>query len=425
MHGRRVGSLFCGGDGYAFAYDLDAVERLGASRARLSTTMAPRAEPYAHAIVRPYVEGLLPQGRRRLKIARELGLESGDGYGLIAALGRDCPGAVVFLAEGEEAPALRPEELAWLGEGELEDVVGTPLPHVTDPECPSRMRFALPGRRHKLALVRDEEGDRWAWPEPGAPSTHVVKPDPPHRPGLATLEAACTRAYRGAGLMVAHAEVVEIAGVECLVSKRFDRWQAGEAVERLHQESLTQALGIAPGESEGRLVPGAPTLAEAAGLLRAIGDETAVDALLTAAVCDLLVGHTEPRPAGAALLLSAGEPGLAPFFDVAGTELYGDTRVRPIVIGENVPPAPLLIDLTHAIRQCGIEDQPGILGAVKLMTPFAGALGEAAEQAREEGWYHSQIDEVLQAMLKRIQQFMLHEARYLAPPGAEIPPWMG
>ena len=428
MHGEKVGSLRRGGADCSFAYDLDAVERLGEARARLSTTMAPRVEPYGPAVTRPYLEGLLPQGRRRLKFARELGLESDDAYGMLAALGRDCPGAVVFLPEGERpaAPA-PPADLAWLDDEELEDVVHTPLPRIARPgrrERPQRMRFVLPGRRHKLALVRDEAGDRWAWPEPGAPSTHVVKPESSRRPGLAALEVACTQACRSIGLMVAHAELAEIAGAECLVSTRFDRWRAGENVERLHQESLSQALGIAPGDSEGRLVSGAPTLAEAAGLLRALGDEDAVGALLTAAICDLAVGHIEPRGAGAALLFSGAEPTLAPFFDLVATELYGEERVRPRVIGEDVPPAPLLIDVVHAIQQCGFEEQPWIVDSPRLMTALAQGLGEAAERAQDEDWYRRAIDEALEHMLERLDAYVRRELKYVAPRGADLPPWM-
>lgn len=424
MHGERVGSLHCDGEGCRLAYDLDAVERLGPERARLSATMPPRAEPYGPSATRPWIEGLLPQGQRRVKLARELGLEPDDGCGLIAELGGDCPGAVTFLRAGEESPPPHPDDLAWLDGEELEDVVQEPLPRVLDGESPRRMRFALPGGRHKLALVRDEEGDRWAWPEPGAPSTHVVKPDPRHRPGLAALEVACTQVYRELGLIVAHAEVVEIAGVECLVSKRFDRWQVGERVERLHQESLAQALGIAPDDAGERLDPGAPAMAEAAGLLRALGEEDAVRSLFLAAACDRWLGHIEPRTAGAALLFAGGAPTLAPFYDLAASEIYGETRRRSPDAGGS-PSAPVLNDLADAIHACELAYQPTIIAAIELMAKLTTALGAAAERAQEEDWYRRAIDEALQALIQRTQRFVLREAKHLAPPGAEIPPWMG
>lgn len=419
MHGERVGTLRREDGAYGFAYDMEAVERLGTGRSRLSTRMVPRAEPYGPEIAVPYVEGLLPQGRRRLRLSRELGLEAGDGYGLIAAIGRDCIGAVGFLPRGEgQPPPSRPGEPAWIGAEELAEVLRTPPERLFDPECPQRMRAALPGRRHKIALVRDEESGRWAWPHPGAPSTHIVKPEPPYRPGIAALEAACTLAYREVGLMACHAEPVEIAGVECLVSKRFDRWQADDGtIECIHQESLAQALGIRPGAQEGRLVAGAPTLAEVAGLLRAIGEEGAVDALLTAAFCDLLIGHTEPRGGGAALLFAGGSPSLAPFHDLVATEIYGDERPRPTVIGPDVPPAPLLVDLVHTLRQCGAEEeQPALLKGIGLMRPLGSALSAAAQPAVDEGWYRRSIDDTLQRLMQRSIKFFKEEAGYLRPP---------
>ena len=81
----------------------------------LSLSLPVREEPFSAAASRAYVEGLLPQGRRRDAIAAELGLDPGDGYGLIAELGGDCLGAVTFQEAG--APAPEPpasDSPAWL-----------------------------------------------------------------------------------------------------------------------------------------------------------------------------------------------------------------------------------------------------------------------------------------------------------------------
>ena len=99
----------------------------------------------------------MPRGGRRRKLAYQLGVDPADGYGLIAELGRDCPGAVTFLAEGEEAEPRAPEDLAWLSEDELAEALEWPPERSFDPDEPRRMRFTLPGERHKLALVRDPE----------------------------------------------------------------------------------------------------------------------------------------------------------------------------------------------------------------------------------------------------------------------------
>jgi serine/threonine-protein kinase HipA len=419
LHGKRIGGLFPDGEGgYSFAYTPETVEEAGAGKLRLSNSLPVRAEPFGHDAARAYIEGLLPQGRPRRAIAQALGLDLADGYGLIAQLGRDCLGAVTFLARGEAEELGRRSQPAWLDDDELEEVVQSQPSRLFDPSHPQRMRFALPGKRHKLALVHDEESGRWAWPEPGVPSTHIVKPEPPELPGIAANEHACSLAYRELGLPVAHTALQTIAERRCLVSKRFDRWRKGSRVERLHQESFAQALGIAPDSTEGRLAPGAPALLEVSDLLRAIDEESAVETLMKVTFCDLLVGCAELRGANAALLLADGRSMLAPFYDIVSTEVYGEIRPRPIVIGDDVPPAPLLIDLVHTIRQCDLEFQPSIIESVRLMGRVCNALNAAAQSAYDEGWYRRAIDDAVQLATRRSLGFR-EESEYLRPPDSE------
>lgn len=422
LHGKPVGALFRNGeDSYSFAYRAEAVEEVGAGNVLLSNSLPARSQPFGPDATRAYVEGLLPQGGRRRAIACELGIDPADGYGLIAELGRDCLGAVTFLAEGETEEPRYGSSICWLSEAELEEVVQPRPTRLIDPARPQRMRFALPGERYKLALVRDEESGRWAWPEPGVPSTHIIKPEAPERPGLVANEHACTLAYRELGLPVAHTSVETVAGRTCLVSKRFDRWGVGPNAERLHQESFTQALGVTPDSAEGRLATGTPSLGEASGLLRAIGEDSAIKTLMRATFCDLLVGCTDLRGANAALLFGNDGPMLAPFYDIASTEIYGETRPRPIVTGEDVPPAPLLIDIRHTIELCGLEFQLALIESVKLMGPICISLGAIAERALEEGWYRRAIDEGLQIATSRALGFR-EESVYLRPPGGRLPP---
>jgi serine/threonine-protein kinase HipA len=416
LHGKRIGGLFpISEEDFQFAYGVDLAGEHEAGTPPLSHSLPVRQAPYGPDVSRAYVEGLLPQGGLRRAIARELGLDAGDAYGLIAELGGDCLGAVTFAPAGESPSLQRSGEPRWLTDFELEEALHTPPRNLFDGGDPRRMRFALPGRRHKLALVRSEDGERWCWPEPGLPSTHIVKPETADRPGIAANEHACSLAYRQLGLPVAHTEVEEIGGHTCLVSKRFDRWGDGPGAERLHQESFAQALGVAPDAAEGRLATGVPTLGEAGGLLRAIGEEGAVATLMRATFCDLLVGCAELRGANAGLLLGKEGSMLAPLYDIASTEVYGESRPRPIVIGDDVPDAPLLIDLRHTIELCDAELQPAILEAVVLMGGLSTALGSLAERSQEEGWYRRSIDEAIEIATSRALAFR-DEVEHLRPP---------
>ncbi len=105
LHGELIGGLFQTGEsGYRFAYLPETVEELGAGEVLLSTSLPLRKEPFSADASRAYVEGLLPQGRRRRAIADQLGLDPSDGYGLIAELGHDCLGAVTFVDQDKEPP---------------------------------------------------------------------------------------------------------------------------------------------------------------------------------------------------------------------------------------------------------------------------------------------------------------------------------
>jgi serine/threonine-protein kinase HipA len=421
LHGKQIAGLFpVGEDGYRFVYRPETVEEMDAGKAQVSSSLPVRSSPFDPDASRAYIEGLLPQGTRRRAIARELGIDPSDGYGLIGALGRDCLGAVTFLPEGEAAEPRRDGAISWLTEAELEEVVQPRPSRLLDPARPQRMRFALPGERHKLALVYDEGKGRWGWPDHDVPSTHIIKPEAAERPGLVANEHACSLAYRELGLPVAHTSVETIAGRTCLVSKRFDRWGDGPNADRLHQESFTQAIGVTPDSAAGRLATGTPSLREASGLLREIGEERAVETLMRVTFADLLIGCTELRGANAALLYGDNGPMLAPFYDIASSEIYGETRPRPTVIGPDVPPAPLLIDIRHTIELCGLEFQPALIDSVKLMGPLCVALGTFAERAQGEGWYRRAIDEAVQVATARTLGFR-EESVYLRPPGGESP----
>ncbi len=420
LRGKLVGGLFQTGEhGYRLAYRPETVEEEGAGKALLSHSLPLREEPFGADASRAYVEGLLPQGQRRHAIAAELGLDHDDGYGLIAVLGRDCPGAVVFLGQGEDHEPSDAGSLTWLSDDELEQLLQPrPVGLVDDSRGP-RMRFTLPGERHKLALVRDEKSGRWAWPRPGAPSTHILKPESAECRGLVANEMTCTLTYRELGLPVTHVAVETIAGQTCLVSKRFDRWGDGPEAERLHQESFAQALGIAPPPTTagGSSRQGeTPDLAESCGLLRAIGEEHGAHTLMSAAFCDLVIGNCAARGANAALLFTGDGPILAPIFGIAATEIYGAERRRPPVIG--APPAPFLVDIRRTAWECDFEFQPSLMEAIETMARTCSSLNTVIDRAREEGWYSRVADEALQCATERSIGFR-DEIEYLRPPGGE------
>ncbi len=411
LYGERVGTVFPAGESdYRFAYDPEVVERVGPGNALLSNSLPARTEPFSAEATSAYVEGLLPEGPRRVRLARELEISPGDGYRLLAELGADCPGAVSFLPEGEEPQPRDREAIAWLDEGELAELVKPPPPRLFSEDCRRRMRFALPGLRHKLSLVRDEEGDRWGWPEAGVPSTHVVKPETGEYPEYVANEMFCVTVCREIGLPVANAKVVEIGGRRCLVSPRYDRVvESGTATKRLHCESFCQALGISPFAEEGTVDGEAPSWAEARGLLSAVSQCGEVVGLLTAACCNYMLGNGDVHGRNFALLEQRRVelPGndrewhLAPFTDVTSTVVYDDPIHRGLVISDDYQETSYLLELAEIAEACEFDFE--VLRGIVSMTAekVSAAVETLATRAMTEGWHEPVIDKIVELAADR------------------------
>lgn len=411
LHGERVGTLFPAGDNdYRLAYDPELVDRLGPGRALLSNSLPVRREPYSAEATRAYVEGLLPEGQRRWRMGRELEIDATDGYLLLAEIGRDCPGAVSFLPPGEAPWPAEPGALAWLSEDELAELVKPPPPRLFSEDREQRMRFALPGLRHKLSLVRDEAGDRWAWPEAGVPSTHVIKPETGEYPEYVANEMFCMTVCRQVGLPVAKATVEWIAGRPCLVSPRYDR-VVGDGpldVKRLHCESFCQALGIPP-SLDGDGGDDGPDWAEARGLLNAVSRSDEIVNLLTAAFCNYILGNGDAHGKNFALIdrerTALSEPErkwrLAPLTDLTSTVVYDDPVHHGLLISEEYQETSYLLELAEVCEECQFDFEV-LRGLASTTASRVGmAVETIATRSKKEGWHEPIIDKIVEIAADR------------------------
>jgi serine/threonine-protein kinase HipA len=410
LYGERIGTLFPAGDNdYRFAYDPEVVERVGPGTGLLSNSLPARPEPFSAEATRAYVEGLLPEGPRRARMGRELGINAGDGYLLLTELGHDCPGAVTFIPEGEEVKPRGPDSIAWLNEGELAELVKPPPPAYFSDACEPRMRAALPGVRHKLSLVFDAERDRWGWPEAGVPSTHVVKPETGEYPEYVANEMFCTSVVRQVGVSVARASVKRIAGRPCLVSPRYDRVGEGLDVKRVHAESFVQALGISPYAKEETEEGEAPSFAEACGLLNAVSRGDDIVNLLTIAFCNYMLGNGDAHGRNFILIdrekQALADEGkklrIAPLTDITSTVVYDDPINAGMTIADDYQETAYLLELAEICEECEFDFE--ILRGLASLT--ASRVGKAIEtvagRARKEGWHEPIVDKIVELAAER------------------------
>lgn len=399
LYGEPIGTVFpAGANDYRLAYAPERIAGFGPGAAILSNSLPASAEPYSANATRTFVEGLLPKGVRRQKLARELGVEPGDGYALIAELGRDCTGGVGFLPAGEGAQRGSDAPVPWVREEELEELLTAPPRRLFDPDREQRMRFALGGERHKLSLVRTPDG-RWAWPDLHRPSTHILKPETGEYPDLIANEMFCMTVLREAGLPVAPATVETIAGRRCLVTERFDRMGSGLQTKRFHQETFCQALSFGPdvesGESDG------PGFAEAAGLLRAVGEADDVTTLLAAAFCNYMIGNGDAHGENFALMIVHDGALLAPLYDLVSTAVYDDPTHRGLVISQDYAETAYLLELSQVCEEAEVHFEHGRRIAATMASRVCAALDTVAERARYEGWHTPLVDAIAELASER------------------------
>jgi len=306
-------------------YAPEALNRYALGTPLLSLALPVRPERYTQGVVRPFLDGLLPEGESRLAVAQDFNLRASDTYGLIRAIGRDCAGAVV-IQPAEEPPPAPASTLA--AEPLTEDDVSRLIANlrVAPLGIDERVRLSLAGVQEKLLLTRLPDG-RWGRPVDGTPTTHILKPQLERFPATVENEAFCMRVAGHLGLHVAAVETTMIGGRKLLVVERYDRVVDDTgAVLRIHQEDFCQAIGVLPDHKYEE--NGGPSLKKIAGVVQTAAAPDSLDALLRAVTVNVLVTNGDAHGKNFSLLHhESGALTLSPLYDVLCTLHYGVDRL--------------------------------------------------------------------------------------------------
>ncbi len=329
LYGTRVAAIEQDRGRLRLWYTPEAFEQFPPGTPLLSLSLPLIEQRFTHGVVRPFLDGLLPEGDPRRVVADELDVRAGDTYSLIRALGRDCAGAIVIQPEGDPSPPtattltaapLTEEDLAGL----VANLRSAPL------GVDSRVRLSLAGAQEKLVLTRLPDGT-WGRPIDGTPSTHILKPEIPAYPRTVENEAFCMWLARQLGLPVAEVETITIGERRLIVVERFDRIvQADGSVERIHQEDLCQALHIPPEQKYEE--DGGPSLRTVADTLAGVAEPDSMETLLRAVTLNVAIGNGDAHGKNFSLLHErSGVLRLAPLYDLVSTLVYGLDRLAMFV----------------------------------------------------------------------------------------------
>jgi len=317
------------GGAISFRYDREWLERGKAFPVSLSLPL--REEPWRGEPVVAVFENLLPDSDDlRKRVAEKVGAAGADAYSLLAAIGRDCVGALQFIAgdgvpESASAPSGEPVDEEAI-ERLLTSLAQAPLGLSRDDD----FRISLAGAQEKTALLRLE--GQWLKPHGTTPTTHLLKPQIGTLPNGIDLsnsvenEFYCLQLLRHLGLSVNHVEMMTFGQTKALVVERFDRaWSHGRLI-RLPQEDCCQALSVPPARKYQS--HGGPGIVAIAELLEG-ADSPADDhrTLLQAQLIFWLIGATDGHAKNFSIFLHPGGGyALTPLYDVLTVQPSLDAR---------------------------------------------------------------------------------------------------
>lgn len=253
MNGILVGKLEkTPSSGLAFTYDQNWLNTPGSRPLSLSLPLV--TQHFSGDIVYNFFDNLLPDNAQvRSRIQSQFRLVSDKPFDLLAAIGKDCVGAVQI--QGDEATTsaneidfqpLKEKDIAAI----LRNIKNYPL-GMTDNS--DEFRISIAGAQEKSAFLYWK--DKWNRPLGTTPTTHIFKL-PIGRiehQGLDLSDSCenewlCSKIITAFGLPVADCEIQYFEDVKVLIVERFDRKLAsdGKTLLRLPQEDLCQALGVSP-----------------------------------------------------------------------------------------------------------------------------------------------------------------------------------
>ena len=380
LYGERVAVIDRERDRPRLAYTEEALRRYPLGTPLLSLSLPVSSRRYTQGIVRPFLDGLLPEGESRKSIARDVHVPERDTYGLIRALGRDCAGAVVIQPAEDPAPPapttttaepLSPDEIEAL----VRDLKSAPL------GVGGRVRISLAGVQEKLVLTRMPDGS-WGRPVDGTPSTHILKPEIAAFPDTVENEAFCMRVAKHLGLDVASVETTKIGGRQLIVVERYDRVVAADGtVRRIHQEDFCQATGVAPETKYEE--DGGPSLLRIAGILRDVAAPDSFERLLEAVTFNALIGNGDAHAKNFSLLHTEdGALTLAPLYDLMCTLYYGDDRLAMYIDNIHRSNRLTVVRIVNEAVRWGMSRDRATEVVVNLLKRAPGALDLAREETK-------------------------------------------
>jgi len=324
LNGRLVGTLRRAASG-AIDFQYDPSWLAWEHGFPISLSLPLREDRYIGDPVIAVFDNLLPDSDEiRRRVAAEFHADGIDAYSLLAAIGRECIGALQFLPDGTQPGPVGAVAGDPIDDGDiarrLSSLETAPLGLIEDED----FRISLAGMQEKMALLY--WNDAWYVPHGSTPTTHILKPQIGRRGDIDLSQSVenehfCMRLLRALDMAAALTHITDFAGQRALVVERFDRrWTKDNRLLRLPQEDCCQALSVPPTrkyESDG-----GPGIVEILELLKGSDDpERDRSLFMKAQIAYWLMGATDGHAKNFSVFLYPGGGfRAAPLCDVMSTQ---------------------------------------------------------------------------------------------------------
>jgi serine/threonine-protein kinase HipA len=336
-NGMRVGRWLIPASGaMELSYEASWIASDEARPISLSLPINLDGEPIKGERVGFFFDNLLPDSERiRQRVRARFHTPSADAFDLLAAIGRDCVGALQLLPEDETPKDVLTISATTLDDAGIERALrqAVSTPNASNLESDEEFRISIAGAQEKTAFTLRR--GRFCQPHGSTPSTHIFKL-PMGLIGGRQLDMThslenewlCAQLMAAYGVPVAPCEVKQFGETKALVVERFDRklHPSKKYWLRLPQEDMCQATGKPSSlkyESDG-----GPGLTAIARVLQ--GSETRdadLQTLLRAQLLFWMLAATDGHAKNFSIrLLAQGRYQLTPLYDILSAWPIAGTR---------------------------------------------------------------------------------------------------
>ncbi len=273
-----------------------------------------------------YFDNLLPDSDPiRQRLQRQFHTASRSSFDLLAAIGRDCVGAVQLLSPDQPPPEIRAINAKPLTDTAIEAaLVQTVSPASFGANgADDDFRISIAGAQEKTAFTY--HNGRWCRPRGATPTTHIFKLPLGLIGGMRAdmrdsveNEWLCARILGAYGLPIARCDIGQFGSQRVLIVERFDRQlhSSGKYWLRLVQEDFCQATATPSSMKYER--DGGPGVLEISRILRgSVNRDQDLECLLKAQILFWILAATDGHAKNFSIrILSQGRFQFTPLYDV-------------------------------------------------------------------------------------------------------------